>query len=104
MSVVTISPFSGLNLNPDKAIPAPAATVPIFPTVPSLGKILKPLCAIDLTLANKKLVALNLLNDDNKDYTYHIVKLNEVLTLTKDMEVADNELNDFLNGHEVEHV
>ena len=58
----------------------------------------------DLTLANKKLVALNLLNDDNKDYTYHIVKLNEVLTLTKDMEVADNELNDFLNGHEVEHV
>jgi len=58
----------------------------------------------DLTLANKKLVALNLLNDDNEDYTYHIVKLNEVLTLTKDMEVADNELNDFLNGHEVEHV
>lgn len=58
----------------------------------------------DLALANKKLVALNLLNDDNKDYTYHIVKLNEVLTLTKDMEVADNELNDFLNGHEVEHV
>jgi hypothetical protein len=58
----------------------------------------------DLTLANKKLVALNLLNDDNKDYTYHIVKLEEVLTLTKDMEVADNELNDFLNGHEVEHV
>jgi hypothetical protein len=58
----------------------------------------------DLTLANKKLVALNLLNDDNKDYTYHIVELNDVLTLTKDMEVADNELNDFLNGHEVEHV
>ena len=58
----------------------------------------------DLALANKKLVALNLLNDDNKDYTYHIVKLEEVLTLTKDMEVADNELNDFLNGHEVEHV
>jgi len=58
----------------------------------------------DLKLANQKLVALNLLNDDNEDYTYHIVKLNEVLTLTKDMEVADNELNDFLNGHEVEHV
>ena len=58
----------------------------------------------DLTLANKKLVALNLLNDDNKDYTYHIVELNDVLKLTKDMEVADNELNDFLNGHEVEHV
>ena len=58
----------------------------------------------DSTLANKKLVALNLLNDDNKDYTYHIVKLEEVLTSTKDMEVADNELNDFLNGHEVEHV
>jgi len=58
----------------------------------------------DLALANKKLVALNLLNDDNKDYTYHIVELNDVLKLTKDMEVADNELNDFLNGHEVEHV
>ena len=58
----------------------------------------------DLKLANQKLVALNLLNDDNEDYTYHIVKLNEVLTLTKDMEVVDNELNDFLNGHEVEHV
>ena len=58
----------------------------------------------DLTLANKKLVALNLLNDDNKDYTYHIVELNDVLKLTKDMEVADNELNDFFNGHEVEHV
>ena len=43
----------------------------------------------NLALANKKLVALNLLNDDDKNYSYHIVELNEdVLVLTEDMQVA----------------
>ena len=42
-----------------------------------------------LALANKKLVALNLLNDDDKNNSYHIVELNEdVLVLTEDMQVA----------------
>ena len=43
----------------------------------------------NLALANKKLVALNLLNDDDKNNSYHIVELNEdVLILTEDMQVA----------------
>jgi len=43
----------------------------------------------NLALANKKLVALNLLNEDNKNYSFHIVELNEdVLVLTEDMQVA----------------
>ena len=43
----------------------------------------------NLALANKKLVALNLLNDDDKNNSYHIVELNEdVLVLTEDMQVA----------------
>ena len=43
----------------------------------------------NLVLANKKLVALNLLNEDNKNYSFHIVELNEdVLVLTEDMQVA----------------
>ena len=42
-----------------------------------------------LALANKKLVALNLLNEDNENYSFHIVELNEdVLVLTEDMQVA----------------
>ena len=43
----------------------------------------------DLSLANKKLVALNLLNDDDKNYSFYISELNEdTLVLTKDMQVA----------------
>tara|TARA_R100001126_G_C4770457_1_gene122171 strand:+ start:354 stop:566 length:213 start_codon:yes stop_codon:yes gene_type:complete len=43
----------------------------------------------NLALANKKLVALNLLNEDNRNYSFHIVELNEdVLVLTEDMQVA----------------
>ena len=43
----------------------------------------------NLALANKKLVALNLLNEDNRNYSFHIVELNEDgLVLTEDMQVA----------------
>jgi hypothetical protein len=43
----------------------------------------------DLSLANKKLVALNLLNDDDKNYSFYITKLNEdTLVLNEDMQVA----------------
>ena len=43
----------------------------------------------DLSLANKKLVALNLLNDDDKNYSFYITELNEdTLVLTEDMQAA----------------
>ena len=43
----------------------------------------------DLSLANKKLVALNLLNDDNKNYSFYITELNEdTLVLNEDMQAA----------------
>jgi len=43
----------------------------------------------NVAVANKKLVALNLLNEDNRNYSFHIVELNEdVLVLTEDMQVA----------------
>ena len=43
----------------------------------------------DLSLANKKLVALNLLNDDDKNYSFYIAELNEdTLVLTEDMQAA----------------
>ena len=43
----------------------------------------------NLSLANKKLVALNLLNDDDKNYSFYITELNEdTLVLTKDMQAA----------------
>jgi len=58
------------------------------------GSTIKPsyyveLASDNLALANKKLVALNLLNEDNENYSFHIVELNEdVLVLTEDMQVA----------------
>ncbi len=58
------------------------------------GSTIKPsyhveLASDDLALANKYLVALNLLNEENKNYSFHIVELNEdVLELTEDMQVA----------------
>ena len=43
----------------------------------------------NLSLANKKLVALNLLNDDDKNYSFYITELNEdTLVLTEDMQAA----------------
>ena len=43
----------------------------------------------DLSLANKKLVALNLLNEGDKNYSFYITELNEnTLLLTKDMQAA----------------
>ena len=43
----------------------------------------------DLSLANKKLVALNLLNDDDKNYSFYITELNEdTVVLTEDMQAA----------------
>ena len=43
----------------------------------------------DLSLANKKLVALNLLNDDDKNYSFYITELNEdTLVLNEDMQAA----------------
>ena len=43
----------------------------------------------DLSLANKKLVALNLLNDDDKNNSFYITELNEdTLVLTEDMQAA----------------
>ena len=43
----------------------------------------------NLSLANKKLVALNLLNDDDKNYSFYITELNEdTIVLTEDMQAA----------------
>ena len=43
----------------------------------------------DLSLANKKLVALNLLNDDDKNYSFYITELNEdTVVLTENMQAA----------------
>ena len=43
----------------------------------------------DISLANKKLVALNLLNDDDKNYSFYITELNEdTLVLNEDMQAA----------------